>query len=295
MVHGGKVLSFLRRRPRSQDWTQQELAEFYRVESALLQSGLAVCCDRGLSDEGDPWFVFCLPETEEIIAHFAHIDGYYLVVSTAFSGVARAQDFKALIRELMDSHPLMLPRNHGLGQKIYLHPAAVLAALVATSYLVATENCAAFQNLSESGRGNVFGNSLQFRNDFAIVAAVAFAATCIEPYPNFSYAVAPEIDGFPPPSTNHLSYLELAGGPAIADDSAPTNRPDNAFTVLSLTEGQTDGADWAPSLKLDILEKTIALRPRPTPRDWVGLTSYHVVGTELRQLTTSWLRPVSRS
>src|SRR5262249_12565263 len=135
MAQTGRVLSFLGARQSSNDWTQQELAEFYRVESALLQNSLLVVTDRGLSDEGDPWFVFCLSENEEVIAHFARIDGYYFVVSSAFSGVARGRDFKLLVRELMEAHPLMLPGNRGCGQKIFLHPAASLAALLAASYL----------------------------------------------------------------------------------------------------------------------------------------------------------------
>ena len=89
MVQAGRVLSFLRARPSSNDWTQQELAEFYRVESALLQGGLLVTTDRGVSDEGDPWFVFCRSDTEEVIAHFARIEGCYLVASSAFSGSPR--------------------------------------------------------------------------------------------------------------------------------------------------------------------------------------------------------------
>src|SRR5262249_19350256 len=99
MAQTGTVLSFFGARRSSSDWTQQELAEFYRVESVLLQHGLVVTTDRGVSDEGDPWFVFCRSETEEVVAHFARIDGHYLVISSAFSGVAQARDFKKLVRE----------------------------------------------------------------------------------------------------------------------------------------------------------------------------------------------------
>jgi hypothetical protein len=53
----GLVLSFARRASDSSDWNQQELSDFYRVESALLQGGLSVTTDRGISDEGDPWFI----------------------------------------------------------------------------------------------------------------------------------------------------------------------------------------------------------------------------------------------
>jgi hypothetical protein len=56
-MSSGLVLPFLRRPPKSSDWNQQELSDFYRVESALLQGGLSVTTDRGISDEGDPWFI----------------------------------------------------------------------------------------------------------------------------------------------------------------------------------------------------------------------------------------------
>src|SRR6516164_1753268 len=122
MEYKGRVLAFQRPRTSSGDWTQQELAEFYRVESVLLQNGLLVGTDRGRSDEGDPWFVFYRSESEEVITHFARIDGYYLVAASAFSGIARGRDFKLLVRELMEAHPLMLPRNDQPGQKVFLHP-----------------------------------------------------------------------------------------------------------------------------------------------------------------------------
>ena len=179
MTQSGRVLSFLAARRSSNDWTQRELAEFYRVESALLQNGLLVVTDRGLSDEGDPWFVFCLSGNEEVIAHFARIDGYYFVVSSAFSGVARGRDFKLLVRELMEAHPLLLPGNHGCGSKVFLHPAASLAALLAASYLVSSEKGAPIQEMSTAHeKATAFW--LHFRQDFAILSAVAIAATWIE-------------------------------------------------------------------------------------------------------------------
>src|SRR5579863_4682664 len=48
---------------RARDWTQRELSEFYRVESALIQAGMALETERGVTDEGEPWFVFCRADT----------------------------------------------------------------------------------------------------------------------------------------------------------------------------------------------------------------------------------------
>src|SRR5579884_2293802 len=98
-----QVLQFRPRLPRSSDWTQQEIAEFYRVESALLQAGLKLETERGVTDEGDPWFVFCREDTGEVFVHFARIDGEYIIDGAAYGEVARGMNFAALVREMMGS------------------------------------------------------------------------------------------------------------------------------------------------------------------------------------------------
>ncbi len=55
----GAVISFFRPAATCRGgWSQQELAEFYRVEAALVRAGLQIGSEQGLSDEADPWFVF---------------------------------------------------------------------------------------------------------------------------------------------------------------------------------------------------------------------------------------------
>ena len=120
------------REPLSRDWSRQELAEFYRVESALLQAGLQLEGERGLSDEGDPWFVFCRADTGEVFIHFARVDGVYVVDGAAFAVPARGRDFGALVRDLIASHPLATVRRPG--SNIMLHPAALLIALVGAAF-----------------------------------------------------------------------------------------------------------------------------------------------------------------
>ena len=43
-------------------WDNQDLADFYRAIEILKQAGLDLESDAGLTDEGDPWFVFMRPE-----------------------------------------------------------------------------------------------------------------------------------------------------------------------------------------------------------------------------------------
>lgn len=234
MGQTGTILSFLRARPSSDDWTQQELAEFYRVESALLQHGLLVSTDRGLSDEGDPWFVFCRSETEEVIAHFAKIDGYYLVVSSAFSGVAQGRDFKKLIRELMEAHPLMLPRKTGTEHNVFVHPAATLAALLAASYIVGSDKDADIQDVSAAHHEKTSAFWLNLRHDFAILSAVAIAATWMEHQVEGAFDFGKELTvgheaghnaGSSAADALHFSDLLLADAilPQLQDDGAATH------------------------------------------------------------------------
>ena len=107
-----KVVSFFdfKSAPWPDDWSDQELAEFYRVEASLIRANIPIETDRGRSDEGDPWFVFCNANTGEIIVHFARFDGTYLVASPALDGCARGRDFRALIEAQLASHPLVIPK-----------------------------------------------------------------------------------------------------------------------------------------------------------------------------------------
>ncbi len=129
---GANVVAFLRRTV-SHDWSTQELAEFYRVEAALIQSGLHVCSDRGIADEGDPWFVFCRAEDDEVIVHFARIDGQYLISAPAYGGNVTGHDFRALVRGLVERHPVLRPERKA--SNVSWHPSALLLVLVASALL----------------------------------------------------------------------------------------------------------------------------------------------------------------
>jgi hypothetical protein len=172
------VLPFFRRSSRSSDWTPQEIAEFYRVESVLVQGGLPVTTDRGITDEGDPWFVFCRADNDEVIAHFARIDHEYVVVSSFQRGAVRGRNFRALIRDVMDLHPLMMPVKRNAGQKVFLHPSALLLALLASAYFHTSEVVSEHTSTGSDSRGSSLLSLLSEK--IAIVAALALAATWLE-------------------------------------------------------------------------------------------------------------------
>lgn len=146
-----QVLSFFQRSPRftpaPTDWSQQELAEFYRVEAALIRAGIRVGTDRGLSDENEPWFVFYRTDDGEVVIHFARIDGEYLIAGPAYEEIARGFDFSSLVRNMVARHPLI--RRSDRGDNISIHPAALLVAVVGTAFFKTGEARAA-----ETGAAN---------------------------------------------------------------------------------------------------------------------------------------------
>jgi hypothetical protein len=134
------VLSFAQETRRRVDWSAQELAEFYRVESALLQAGLKVETERGISDEGEPWFAFCRAEDGDVIVHIARVNNEYILAGPTYQGVAHGRDIRSLVGDLVARHPLVRIDSRQRGNSnIFMHPAALLIAVVATAFLKSGE------------------------------------------------------------------------------------------------------------------------------------------------------------
>jgi len=126
------VLAFPCRAKGSKPWTNDELAELYRVVDILARAGLVVETDLGLSDEGDPWFVFCRADTGDVIAHFARIDGQFVAASVAVDKTYKGANFRQIVDKMVESQPLLLPPPRP-GTRLFLHPAVILTAFVATA------------------------------------------------------------------------------------------------------------------------------------------------------------------
>ena len=122
----GKFPPMLRR---LSDWSQNELAEFYRAVHALGKAGISVETDRGLTDDGDPWFAFFHEEGDDVLVQFSRIDDTYVISWADADGIKtiRGKDFRQLVRELVYS--LMPPGP----RRLYAHPASLLPLLVAAA------------------------------------------------------------------------------------------------------------------------------------------------------------------
>ncbi len=98
----------------------------------LGRAGLSVDTDMGMSDEGDPWFVFCRADCGDVIAHFARIDGQFVAASVAVDETYRGANFRQIVERMVKSQPLVLPPA-GRGTRLLMHPSVVLTAFVATA------------------------------------------------------------------------------------------------------------------------------------------------------------------
>ncbi|MCC7272089.1 MAG: hypothetical protein IT561_05435 [Alphaproteobacteria bacterium] len=123
----GDVIELFGAQARPSGWTEQEKAELYRAASLLGARGLPFDTESGVSDDGDPWFLFVGRGTGEVLVHFARIDGAFVVHHSAADVVFRADD----IRELVDRVLLSPDRAAGraTGDAVYSHLAATVSAL----------------------------------------------------------------------------------------------------------------------------------------------------------------------
>jgi hypothetical protein len=131
-----------------QDWSNQELASLYRAQRLLSLTGISFDVDRGLTDEGDPWFVF-LDEADQVIAHFCRIDGMYYLDSAAQSDCIVATSLEALVGSFARRNEMLtasgtqssapsqvIDFNSVVRAKVLMHPGVSLAALIWSVYVL---------------------------------------------------------------------------------------------------------------------------------------------------------------
>lgn len=125
---------------KSYDWTNQERANLTRVMETLERAGFRAELEVGLSDESDPWAVFCRSDTGDVIVHIARIDDVYVFDSAVLNIILRGDNFNDIIEQFLQTRSIVLPHaSRPNSQQISLHPAATLSAIILTAFLVADE------------------------------------------------------------------------------------------------------------------------------------------------------------
>jgi hypothetical protein len=62
----------------STDWSLLELGLFEQVRGTLEAQGVHVEVESGMTDEGEPWFVFCDADSGELLCHCARLGSKYI-------------------------------------------------------------------------------------------------------------------------------------------------------------------------------------------------------------------------
>jgi hypothetical protein len=141
----------------TQGWSNQELADFYRTHRLLALAGIATEIDHGKTDEGDPWCVF-MDAQNEVFVHFSRFDGVCMVSSQVQDKPIWGNSLADLITEFSKSVQPAAQAGHNpknivsiVGRSrntVMIHPAAALAALVWSIYLMSDELVAAIPSMA---------------------------------------------------------------------------------------------------------------------------------------------------
>ena len=143
-------------------WNNQDIADFYRAVDILKQAGLSTEVDSGVTDEGDPWFVFLRPDNGDVIAHFAQIDNHFIAVSSLNHEVYRGQDIRGIVNQMLERHPMLLPQSQN-GGRLFLHPTAALSSFLAAAFILTIDGVRA-SNIYDVMAGVAAENPTQMTN-----------------------------------------------------------------------------------------------------------------------------------
>jgi hypothetical protein len=127
----GTVVAWPQRAPQG-GWTNGEFAELYRVEHSLGQAGLIVETECGVTDEGDPWFVFCHADGR-VVVHAARLGSYYLLHCATLSKPLTGRSFSEIAKTFVAM--IAKGENAGLTGRVVAHPSALLSLIVAAAML----------------------------------------------------------------------------------------------------------------------------------------------------------------
>jgi hypothetical protein len=117
-------------------WQNQDLAELYRVRDRLCASGLSVEVEGGVSDEGDPWFIYQQAGTDLVVVHIARIDTHIHIVNCITGTTYIGSTFREVSDRMLDDAPVVLGARVRRASNVVMHPSAFLTAFVAAALML---------------------------------------------------------------------------------------------------------------------------------------------------------------
>lgn len=128
-------------KPRGQfgagDWSQQELADFYRAHRLLSEQGVRFGIDRGTTDAGDPWMVLYDESSHEVFMHIARLDNRCILICEQLDLHLRRATIDELIGALEEAlRDIFTMRSQRNDSNVLLHPASRLIMSLSAIFLI---------------------------------------------------------------------------------------------------------------------------------------------------------------
>ena len=96
-----------------QGWSKHEFDMLLGAAKFLRSEGAKLVTDHGVTDEGEPWFVFCDPQSGDVLVHFARIAGKYLACVPFRDYVFTGHGLNALLDNVFQSRSIVGPTLTG--------------------------------------------------------------------------------------------------------------------------------------------------------------------------------------
>lgn len=178
-----RVLSFssLSKKPtatKGRDWSQQEIADFYRAHRLLAENGAAIGIDRGLTDIGEPWIVFYDIMTQDVFLHVGRIDGECILICEALGIRLKAATISDLVLRFEATVREHISVRAERQSNVVLHPAARVIMAISAVFLLSKIDGSGVAHAGEAEAGDQPG-SIEDAGKKADAAPLARAQTAL--------------------------------------------------------------------------------------------------------------------
>jgi hypothetical protein len=118
------------------DWSQDEIADFYRAHRLLVENGAGIGIDRGVTDIGEPWMVFFDGASQDVFLHVARIDSRCHLICDSLNLRLSASNINQLIAEFENSVRELLSIRAERSKNVVIHPAARIIMSISAIFLL---------------------------------------------------------------------------------------------------------------------------------------------------------------
>jgi len=215
------------RRPAHQiaDWSQQEVADFYRAHRLLAENGADIGIDRGISDIGEPWLVFFDVTSQDVFLHIARIDDCCHLICGPLNLRLTAADITALIAKFESSVRSYFSVRADQASNVVIHPAARIIMSISAIFLLFK-----LDSKEAQAKGLSEKTTIEVGDTSGPARIIDKTGT---PFARAQAAFARAFDAVDAPANAAiLAGVMLAGELALSSDVNSTNSGDTAKAAL---------------------------------------------------------------